>query len=128
VPLSYRDGVAQPPLRILVVDEYADAAVSTGELLKHLGHDVCVSMSAEHALQRVTDWIPRVALIDVHMKRMDGYAFAARLRSSVSQPITLIALTSLTSDILRARTDGCDHHLMKPFELNRLIAILAGID
>ncbi len=78
-----RKAPAQTPhgLRVLVVDDNADAADGMAMLLSALGHEVQVCRSGPEALAAAPRFRPRVVLLDLGMDGMDGFETARRLRS-----------------------------------------------
>jgi signal transduction histidine kinase len=116
-------------LRILVVDDNEDAADTLAMLLEASGHEALVEHSSQRALERARASAPQVCLLDIGLPDMDGAELARRLRA---QPETahalLVAVTGYGQDSDRARTReaGFDHHLVKPLDLEKLLAILDG--
>jgi PAS domain S-box-containing protein len=105
------------PLRILVVDDNADAAESLAMLLELEGHVVKTAMNGESALALAASFAPDVALLDIGLPGMDGYALAAALRADpVHRALRLVALTGYgqPEDRERSRAAGFDMHLVKP--------------
>ena len=71
---------------------------------------------------------PEIALIDIGLAGMDGYAVARALKADpLTAHIVLVALTGYGSeqDRQRAFDAGFDHHFTKPIKLEDLDAILA---
>jgi len=61
---------------------------------------------------------------------MDGYEVARRIRATPALRETrLVAVTCYgqDSDRLRAREAGFDDHVVKPIDLDRLMAIIAAL-
>jgi len=118
------------PLRILVVDDNADAASLLAMLLETSGHQVTVAHGSRRALDLAIDVKPQVCLLDIGLPEMDGNELAQRLRA---QPETahavLIAATGYGQDSDRKRSAeaGFDHHLVKPLDISRLAQILASL-
>src|SRR4051812_22994799 len=54
-------------VRVLIVDDYPDAAASMGALLEVLGYDARWSIHPQQALELVRGWTPQVALIEMRM-------------------------------------------------------------
>ncbi len=104
-----------PALRVLLVDDNEDAAVTSAALLEGIGHQVRVAHSAAEALALGRQYAHDVAILDIGLPDMDGYALAAALRRDVA-PMRLIALTGYgqRSDRERAARAGFDVHLTKP--------------
>ncbi len=116
------------PLRILVVDDNTDLAVSLKLLLEALGYRVDCAYEGQEALRKAADFAPGVAILDIGLPGIDGYEVARRLRQDFRhRELTLIAATgySQASDYRRSREVGFDYHLIKPIDFSRLQAILA---
>jgi CheY-like chemotaxis protein len=114
--------------RVLVVDDNRDAASSLGLLLKFLGAEVEVANSGPDALSAVESYRPAVGLLDLGMRRMDGYEVARRIRAcSDCDHVMLIALSGWgqDEDRRRARVAGFYNHLVKPADISSLQELLA---
>jgi CheY-like chemotaxis protein len=111
--------------RILIVDDNADAAELLGMLLRADGHTVLLAHDPLEALRVAQAFQPQVALLDIGLPVMDGYELAARLRDT-TPACRLIALTGYGQDADRRRSEasGFDGHLVKPVDLDLLIATL----
>lgn len=113
-------------MRILVVDDQADAADTLAELLRCHGHAVDVAYSPAEALKRALAHAPDIAFIDIVMPGMDGWALAQQLRERNPRAY-LVALTGASEDDRRERSQeaGLDIHLVKPIDPTRLELVLA---
>jgi CheY-like chemotaxis protein len=117
-------------LRLLVVDDNADAALTLGMLLEACGHDVFVEHDSKRALERADAERPDACLLDIGLPEMDGNELARRLRA---QPETgkavLIAVTGYgqEQDRQRAFEAGFSYHLVKPVDMDKLAEVLAEI-
>ncbi|NNG22151.1 PAS domain-containing hybrid sensor histidine kinase/response regulator [Telluria aromaticivorans] len=121
---------ASTALRILVVDDNVDAAVTLAMLLEASGHEVQVEHGALAALERARSMAPQACLLDIGLPEMDGKELARRLRAEpATAGATLVAITGYGQDSERAQVmaAGFDHHLVKPVDLERLEAILASM-
>ncbi|MFS2022813.1 ATP-binding protein [Massilia sp. CT11-137] len=115
-------------LRVLVVDDNADAAQMLAALLEVQGHAVSVEYDARGALARARSEHPDVLLLDIGLPDMDGYELARRLRAQPeSAGATLVALTGYgqNQDREEAQQAGFDHYLVKPADLNEVNEVLA---
>jgi signal transduction histidine kinase/ActR/RegA family two-component response regulator len=118
------------PVRVLVVDDNADAAQMLATLLEAHGHAVSVEYDGTGGLGRALRERPEVMLLDIGLPDMDGHELARRLRASPDTAnALLIALTGYgqNEDRDRARQAGFDHHLVKPADLSELLRILASV-
>ena len=60
---------------------------------------------------------------------MDGYEIARRIREGhADEKILLIAATGYQKNDARLKQAGFDQHLTKPFDMQRLAALSAGLD
>ncbi|MGZ5201274.1 MAG: ATP-binding protein [Telluria sp.] len=115
-------------LRLLVVDDNADAALTLGMLLEACGHEVFVEHDSKRALERARAERPDACLLDIGLPEMDGNELARRLRA---QPETahavLIAVTGYgqEQDRQRAFEAGFNYHLVKPVDMDKLAEVLA---
>ncbi|WP_028217444.1 hybrid sensor histidine kinase/response regulator [Paraburkholderia oxyphila] len=118
---------AVAPLRLLVVDDNADAAEALGTLLELDGHDVRRAQSGAEALLIVETFTPDVALIDLAMPGMGGAELARLLRERVRCSMTrFVAVTGYSQGEGEQTTCGSpfDYRLIKPISLNDLADIL----
>jgi PAS domain S-box-containing protein len=115
---------AQPPesapLRILVVDDNADAADSMAFLLELDGHEARIARDGLHAVDAAAHWTPEVVLLDIGLPKLDGYEVARRIRAQRHgvNGVMLIAITGWgqDDDRRRSRDAGFDAHLTKPVD------------
>jgi PAS domain S-box-containing protein len=117
-------------LRILVVDDNADAADSLASLLEFEGHSTRVAHDADAALGAAHEFRPDIVFLDIGMPGKDGYQVARELRDAVeTRDAVLVALTGwgAAEDRLRTRKAGFDHHLTKPAGLDSVEALLGTI-
>ncbi len=118
-------------LRVLIVDDNADAASSLAMLLKIAGHQCRTAHDGPAALETAPEYRPDVVLLDIGLPGLNGYEVAKRLRRGAAfKNLTLIALTGYGSDADRRLSEeaGFDHHLVKPVgarEVQRLLGKVA---
>ncbi|AEG93241.1 PAS domain-containing hybrid sensor histidine kinase/response regulator [Ramlibacter tataouinensis] len=120
---------APQALRVMIVDDNKDAAVTLGMLLESLGHEACVMHDPAQALEAVQDSLFNAFVLDIGLPGMDGYTLARRLRAqSNGSAATFVALTGYgsASDRHRGNDAGFDHYLVKPADLSELARLLHG--
>jgi signal transduction histidine kinase/ActR/RegA family two-component response regulator len=106
-------------LRLLVVDDNIDSAVSLALLLEVSGHDVEYAHDAADALVKAARFRPQVCIFDIGMPVMDGFQLARQVRSEPwGKSMFLIALTGWgkNEDKERAMAAGFDRHMTKPVD------------
>jgi two-component system CheB/CheR fusion protein len=117
-----------PPRRILIVEDGADARESLRLLLEHAGHLVETAEDGPSGLMKLAAFRPEVALIDVGLSGLDGYAFASQARRQPeTSAIRLVAVTGYgqAEDRERALAAGFDVHVTKPVDPATLRDLLA---
>jgi signal transduction histidine kinase/ActR/RegA family two-component response regulator len=124
-------GVAPVPAgslaRILVVDDNIDALESLRDYLAHQGHDVVATSEPLQAVRIAEQFRPDVAVLDIGLPGMDGYALAQALRASFpAEQVRLVALTGYgqAKDFELSKAAGFDTHLVKPVSLEALDAAI----
>jgi signal transduction histidine kinase len=118
------------PLKIVIVDDNADAAHALGLLLETVGHQVIIAHSAQSALEVIGAEHPDACLLDIGLPDMDGKTLARRLRAQPETANTpLIAVTGYGQphDREEAIAAGFDGHMTKPVDVHKLLRVLAAI-
>jgi CheY-like chemotaxis protein len=120
---------AASPLRILVVEDNADAAETLREMLEMHGHEVAIAPDGEQGVARAASLKPDVVLCDIGLPGVDGFEVARQIRADPSSSPTLIAISGYTrpEDQHEAFKAGFDHHLGKPFAIAELEGLLAAV-
>jgi PAS domain S-box-containing protein len=114
-----RGGEDGPVIRILVVEDNADAAEGLMMLIEAFGHEVRVATDGLAALDLAAEYVPDLMLVDIGLPGIDGYEVARRIRSAAElSKVPMIALTGYGKDEDRERTRaaGFVHHLVKPVD------------
>ena len=114
--------------RLLVVDDNEDAACLLAMLLEELGHDVKTASDPRAALAIARTYRPEIAVLDIGLPDMDGYALAAALRAQQGDaPPRVIALSGYgqPSDLTRSAEAGFSGHLVKPVDVGQLLDLIA---
>lgn len=118
-------------LRILVVDDNADAAEVLVALLEMDGHELRVAYDGPQALELAEHFMPEVVFLDIGMPGMSGLEVARNIRARPTLAhVTLIALTGWGGDADRAASTsaGFDYHLTKPSNFDDISALLKRLD
>lgn len=126
-PVSQASRVA---LTVVVVEDNEDLRVTSQEVLQDLGCRVVVAADGRAGLARILEVRPDMALVDIGLPAMDGYAVAVEVRKQLGPSPVLVALTGYgqPQDRERAFGAGFDAHLTKPvsFAALRELLTLAG--
>ncbi len=116
--------------RVLVVDDYPDAAESLAMILRLWGYEVQAAYHGDAALQAAATFRPQAVVLDLALgKGPDGYEVARRLRQQTAD-VLLVALSGYAGDADRRRCSeaGFDHFFTKPcclVELRQVLGMVA---
>ena len=72
-------------LRVLIVEDEADAREMLQVMLTQFGAEVRASGSAKEALKVLERWLPEILVSDIGMPDEDGYAFIQKVRGLVPE-------------------------------------------
>ncbi|HZE59443.1 MAG TPA: response regulator [Burkholderiales bacterium] len=128
VRAAVRMKAAARGLRVLVVDDNADAAHMLSALLRMAGHEVQKAVSGDEALRVGAELKPEVAVLDIGMRGMSGYALAEAIRRTPwGAAVMLVAVTGYGApeDLARSGAAGFAHHFTKPVAVEALLDLLA---
>jgi PAS domain S-box-containing protein len=117
-------------LRVLLVDDNADAMEMMGFLLDEMGHQAITTQEASRIVPLALQHRPDVIVLDIGLPGVDGYELARMIKRQPELASTrLVAHTGYGSpeDRKKALDAGFDAHLVKPAELDDLEAALRGI-
>jgi PAS domain S-box-containing protein len=119
-------------LRIVIVDDDADAREMLSSMLVQAGAEVKACQSARDALEAIEQWRPFALVSDIGMPDEDGYFLIRELRAREPErggDIPAIALTGYarSEDRTRALAAGFQTHVPKPVESAELIMVIASL-
>ena len=112
---------------VLLIEDNDDGREMMATMLSTYGFPIRQAADGIEGVQMAADEAPDVALVDIGLPGMDGYEVARRLRASEpTQHIKLIALTGygLAEDQRRVLEAGFDLHLVKPVDMDQLLAAI----
>ncbi|WP_298233075.1 hybrid sensor histidine kinase/response regulator [uncultured Azohydromonas sp.] len=130
-PAACNSGPPKPAntLRVLVIDDNADAADALCMCLQAMGHTACARYSGSAGLQAAQALRPDVVFCDIGLPDIDGREVAARLRRDPAHcGVTLVALTGwgAAKDRQLSSSAGFDAHLTKPASMEDIGQVLGS--
>jgi PAS domain S-box-containing protein len=117
-------------VRVLVVDDEADARITLGAILEQFGAQPTIVASAREALDAIAHTLPDVLLSDVAMPNENGYALIRRIRTTVdADRLPAAALSAYVDGDSReqALDAGFQTYLSKPIEPALLASTIAAL-
>ncbi|WP_251358395.1 response regulator transcription factor [Kangiella sp. TOML190] len=114
---------------VLLVEDHAELAATTGEYLESCGYIVDYAMDGKTGLQLALANSYDALVLDVMLPAMDGFAICAKVRSESQSDIPILMLTARDQleDKLQGFDAGADDYLVKPFDFAELDARLNAI-
>jgi PAS domain S-box-containing protein len=117
--------IPHPSLRVLLVEDNADAAETTSELLELWGIEHRMAPDGASAIRLIRDWEPDLALLDIGLPGMDGYELARRMRKETGAVLLAMTGYGTEEDRRLSAEAGFAHHLVKPVDPEELQRVLA---
>jgi signal transduction histidine kinase/CheY-like chemotaxis protein len=129
---AHAAGRVPPGVRVLVVDDEADAREWVARVLADAGADVRAVASSDEAMRCLQGFRPQVLVSDIGMPGRDGYALIRDIRMLPDAALSAVPALALTAfaraeDGIRALTAGYQLHLGKPVDEARLLAAVASL-
>jgi CheY-like chemotaxis protein len=126
--LSVDSFTAKPRVRrILVADDFPQAAETLAQLLRQEGYEVQIARDGLEAVRTAERSHPDVIVLDLAMPELNGYDAARKIRQEPwGKDVVLIALTGWGQQRDRHRTKeaGFDAHLTKPIKYEAILELL----
>jgi CheY-like chemotaxis protein len=113
-------------MKILLAEDSAVIRMIVGQMLRSMGMEVIQANDGEEALERFSEHVFDLALMDVDMPVCDGMEATRRIRAlearsgAPSMPILAITGSSSSEDRQRLHASGMSDVLGKPFTREQL--------
>ncbi len=120
--------------RLLLVEDNELNREIAQELLEENGFEVDTAVNGQIAVDMVSNSQPgqyAAVLMDVQMPVMDGYTASKAIRALpdpalASVPIIAMTANAFNEDRKKAFESGMNDHIAKPFDINKLLKVLAA--
>jgi len=110
---------------VLVVDDDEGVRTLVADVLGRAGFSVVQAASGEEALEAAERMRPSLAILDVNMPEMSGYALCRELRERFGNELLIVFLSGVRTeafDRVAGLLIGADDYLSKPFAPDELVA------
>ncbi|MDC0584132.1 hybrid sensor histidine kinase/response regulator [Bacteroidales bacterium] len=111
--------------KVLVVDDYPDNLIFIGELLSANNIEVFFADNGFDALEKASEIIPDLILLDVSMPKISGFDVCKKLKENpYLKHIPVIFITAMveTENIIEGFEAGGVDFIKKPFNLSELMS------
>jgi len=130
--LPSRPDVSLKGVRVLAVDDDADARSLLKVMLESAGATAYLAGSAQEGLEQLLNQEVDVLICDIGMPETDGYALLRQIRTLDDPQKSEVAAVALTAyarlqDRMEAMQAGFQNHLPKPVEPAELLAVVHSL-
>ena len=115
----------------LVIDDNRDAADSLSQWLNLLDYDTRVALGPLAGIEVLSERVPDVIFLDIHMQGMDGVEVCRYVRRdprTADVPIIGISSDTQSSLVERVRLAGANGFFGKPLEFEALEEVLRAVE
>jgi CheY-like chemotaxis protein len=126
---------------ILIADDDADDRMFLEQALRQNGytHEIRSVENGEELLDYLnhrgaytaaTAPRPTLLILDLNMPRMNGFQALAAIKESPSMrrlPVVVMSTSSADEDVVRSYNLGVNSFVIKPFNYNRLVEVIAAL-
>lgn len=116
--------------KILVVDDSPSEMAKFRDILSRHQHEVIEAHTGEEGIQKATELLPDVILMDVVMPEMNGFQATRKItRDPVTShiPVVIISTKNQETDRVWGKRQGAKDYLSKPVTEEELIQVIHAV-
>lgn len=114
-------------MRVLVVEDEPDLLDSLLQALREDGYAVDGAPDGEDGLFKAENMDYDAIVLDYMLPKMSGREILTRLRRRKATPVMMLTARDAVRDRVEALDGGADDYLVKPFDLDELLARLRAL-
>jgi len=114
-------------MRILVVEDEPDLLRSLVRALREEGYAVDTAENGEDGIFNAESNDYDAIVLDVMLPKLDGWGLLSRLRKTKKTPVLMLTARDQSKDRVRGLDTGADDYVIKPFDLDELMARLRAL-
>lgn len=114
-------------MRILVIEDEPDLLQSLAQALREEGYAVDTAADGEDGCYKAESWNYDALVLDGMLPKLDGWQLLARLRKTKKTPVLMLTARDASRDRVRGLDAGADDYVVKPFDLEELLARLRAL-
>ncbi len=111
---------------VLLVEDNEALNEANRRALEGAGYEVMAALTLGKAREHLTNRAPDVILLDIMMPDGNGIDFCAKIRDVTDAHIIFLTSRNEQADKLRGLLLGGDDYIIKPFDLDELLARVAA--
>lgn len=113
--------------RILIIEDDEAILRVLRRALAYEGYRVDTAVDGESGLSLARDYHPDLVILDWMLPGMDGLEVCQRLRAGGSVPVLMLTAKDTLQDRVQGLDAGADDYMVKPFELDELLARIRAL-
>jgi len=114
-------------MRILVVEDEPRLLHNLAKALREESYAVDTADNGDDGLFKAETYDYDAIVLDVMLPQLDGWEVLTRLRKQKRTPVLMLTARDATKDRVRGLDGGADDYLIKPFDLDELLARLRAL-
>src|ERR1051326_6094726 len=114
-------------MRVLVVEDEPDLLRSLAQALREEGYAVDTAADGEDGLFDAECNEYDAIVLDLMLPKLDGWELLRRLRKTKKTPVLMLTARDQSRDRVRGLDTGADDYVVKPFDLEELLARLRAL-
>jgi len=114
-------------MRILVVEDEPRLLRNLAKALREEGYAVDTADAGDDGLFKAETYDFDAVVLDVMLPGLDGWQVLDRLRKQKRTPVLMLTARDAPKDRVRGLDTGADDYLIKPFDLDELLARLRAL-
>src|ERR1041385_2215072 len=114
-------------MRVLVVEDEPDLRDGLAKALREDGYAVDSSGDGEDGLFKAEGTEYDAIVLDLMLPKLDGWELLRRLRRTRKTPVLMLTARDQSRDRVRGLDTGADDYVVKPFDLEELLARLRAL-
>jgi two-component system OmpR family response regulator len=114
-------------VRILVIEDEADLLASLAKALREEGYAVDTAADGEDGFFKAESYDYDALVLDVMLPKLDGWEILKGLRKIKKTPVLMLTARDTSRDRVRGLDTGADDYVVKPFDLDELLARLRAL-
>ena len=114
-------------VRVLLVEDERDLLAALAKTLREEGYAVDVAEDGEEGLYKAASSDYDAIVLDIMLPRLSGWDVLEKLRRTKRTPVLMLTARDASADKVRGLNTGADDYVVKPFDLQELIARLRAL-
>jgi two-component system response regulator protein BraR/BceR len=113
--------------KIFLVEDDFVIAKQIGKFLRSRGYQVYINDDFEKVFENYKEYKPDLVLLDITLPFFNGYHWCSMIRKDSNVPIIFLSAADENLNLIMAVNMGADDYLVKPFDLEVLLAKIRAI-